>query len=120
RRIPFRVRSVPGPAQPVEILRCQVRMHGSAHFASDRMTKELSTAKFIALLSLRVDLGKPRQIPDPLPKAKDIVIAPPPRKAAFKVVVKVAAERRLLAVSGLFVHIDHPLSGDCEERRDLE
>jgi len=35
------------------------------------MTQELSTAKFIALLSLRVDLGKPRRIPDPLPKAKE-------------------------------------------------
>jgi hypothetical protein len=35
------------------------------------MTKELSAAKFIALLSLRVDLGKPRRIPDPLPKAKE-------------------------------------------------
>jgi hypothetical protein len=46
------------------------------------MTKELSTAKFIALLSLRVDLGKPRQIPDPLPKAKDIVISDWPQKNA--------------------------------------
>jgi hypothetical protein len=46
------------------------------------MTKELSTAKFIALLSLRVDLGKPSRIPDPLPKAKEIVISDWPRKNA--------------------------------------
>jgi hypothetical protein len=46
------------------------------------MTKELSTAKFIALLSLRVDLGKPTRIPDPLPKAKAIVISDWPRKNA--------------------------------------
>lgn len=46
------------------------------------MTKELSTAKFIALLSLRVDLGKPRRVPDPLPKAKEIVISDWPRKNA--------------------------------------
>lgn len=46
------------------------------------MTQELSTAKFIALLSLRVDLGKPRRIPDPLPKAKEIVISDWPRKNA--------------------------------------
>ena len=39
------------------------------------MTQALSTAKFIALLSLRVDLGKPRRVPDPLPKAKEIVIS---------------------------------------------
>ena len=32
----------------------------------------LSATKFIALLSLRVDLGRPRRIPDPLPKAKAI------------------------------------------------
>jgi hypothetical protein len=44
------------------------------------MTKELSTAKFVALLSLRVDLGKPRRIPDPLPKAKEIVISDWPQK----------------------------------------
>jgi hypothetical protein len=46
------------------------------------MTKELSTAKFVALLSLRVDLGKPRRIPDPLPKAKEIVISDWPQKNA--------------------------------------
>jgi hypothetical protein len=46
------------------------------------MPKELSTAKFIALLSLRTDLGKPRRIPDPLPKAKEIVISDWPRKNA--------------------------------------
>lgn len=46
------------------------------------MTKELSTAKFIALLSLRVDLGKPRRIPNPLPKAKEIVISDWPQKNA--------------------------------------
>lgn len=46
------------------------------------MAKELSTAKFIALLSLRVDLGTPRRIPDPLPKAKEIVICDWPRKNA--------------------------------------
>src|SRR5688500_20385867 len=46
------------------------------------MSKELSTAKFVALLSLRVDLGKPTRIPDPLPKAKAIVISDWPRKNA--------------------------------------
>lgn len=42
----------------------------------------LSTAKFVALLSLRADLGKPRRIPDPLPKARQIVISDWPRKNA--------------------------------------
>jgi hypothetical protein len=42
----------------------------------------LSATKFIALLSLRVDLGRPRRIPDPLPKAKAIVISDWPRKNA--------------------------------------
>jgi hypothetical protein len=46
------------------------------------MPGQLSTAKFIALLSLRVDLGKPRRIPDPLPKARQIVISDWPRKNA--------------------------------------
>lgn len=46
------------------------------------MSKELSIAKFVALLSLRVDLGKPRRIPDPLPKAREIVISDWPRKNA--------------------------------------
>ena len=42
----------------------------------------LSATKFIALLSLRVDLGRPRRIPDPLPKAKAIVISDWPRRNA--------------------------------------
>ena len=46
------------------------------------MPGPLSTARFIALLSLRVDLGKPRRIPDPLPKAREIVISDWPRKNA--------------------------------------
>lgn len=46
------------------------------------MPRELSTAKFLALLSLRVDLGAPRRIPDPLPKARDIVISDWPRRNA--------------------------------------
>jgi hypothetical protein len=46
------------------------------------MSKPLSTAKFLALLSLRVDLGTPRRIPDPLPKARQIVISDWPRKNA--------------------------------------
>ena len=46
------------------------------------VSKPLSTAKFLALLSLRVDLGKPRRIPDPLPKARQIVISDWPRKNA--------------------------------------
>lgn len=46
------------------------------------MTRPLSTAKFVALLSLRIDLGKPRRIPDPLPKAREIVISDWPRKNA--------------------------------------
>jgi hypothetical protein len=46
------------------------------------MPGQLSTAKFVALLSLRIDLGKPRRIPDPLPKARDIVISDWPRKNA--------------------------------------
>lgn len=46
------------------------------------MLKELSTAKFIALLSLRADLGKPRRILDPLPKAREIIISDWPRKNA--------------------------------------
>lgn len=46
------------------------------------MPGPLSTAKFVALLSLRADLGKPRRIPDPLPKARQIVISDWPRKNA--------------------------------------
>ena len=46
------------------------------------MPKVISTAKFVALLSLRVDLGRPRRIPDPLPKAKEIVISDWPRENA--------------------------------------
>lgn len=46
------------------------------------MARPLSTAKFLALLSLRLDLGKPRRIPDPLPKARQIVISDWPRKNA--------------------------------------
>lgn len=46
------------------------------------MPGPLSTAKFVALLSLRIDLGKPRRIPDPLPKAREIVISDWPRKNA--------------------------------------
>jgi hypothetical protein len=46
------------------------------------MPGPLSTARFIALLSLRADLGKPRRIPDPLPKARQIVISDWPRKNA--------------------------------------
>ena len=46
------------------------------------MPKVISTAKFVALLSLRVDLGRPRRIPDPLPKAKEIVISDWPGKNA--------------------------------------
>jgi hypothetical protein len=42
----------------------------------------LSATRFIALLSLRVDLGRPRRIPDPLPKAKAIVISDWPRRNA--------------------------------------
>lgn len=44
------------------------------------MSRQLSTARFVALLSLRVDLGKPRRIPDPLPKAREIIISDWPRK----------------------------------------
>src|SRR2546421_11537922 len=36
RWIPFRIRSGPDLAQPVEILRRQLRMHGSAHFPPGR------------------------------------------------------------------------------------
>ena len=43
---------------------------------------ELSTARFVALLSLRVDLGKPRRIRDHLPAARDVVISDWPRKNA--------------------------------------
>lgn len=46
------------------------------------MASHLSTAKFVALLSLRVDLGKPTRIRDPLPKARQIIISDWPRKNA--------------------------------------
>lgn len=46
------------------------------------MPQELSTAKFVALLALRVDLGKPEKVPDPLPKAKQIVITDWPARNA--------------------------------------
>jgi hypothetical protein len=46
------------------------------------MPKEMSTAKFIALLSLRVDLGQPTKIPDPLPKVRQVVISDWPAKNA--------------------------------------
>lgn len=46
------------------------------------MPKQLSTPKFIALLSLRADLGKPRRIPNPLAAAKEIVISDWPGKNA--------------------------------------
>jgi hypothetical protein len=36
RRIPFRIRSGPGLAQPVEILRSQVWMRGCPHFPTGR------------------------------------------------------------------------------------
>lgn len=44
------------------------------------MARTLSTARFVALLSLRADLGRPRRIPDPLPKAAQIVISDWPRR----------------------------------------
>jgi len=37
RRIPFRIRSGPNPAQPVEIPRRQIRMRGPPHFRTGRM-----------------------------------------------------------------------------------
>jgi hypothetical protein len=46
------------------------------------MPRQLSTAKFIALLALRADLGRPRRVRDPLPKVKDVVISDWPRKNA--------------------------------------
>lgn len=42
----------------------------------------LSTARFVALLSLRADLGKPRRIRDPLATAAQVVISDWPRKNA--------------------------------------
>lgn len=42
----------------------------------------LSTARFVALLSLRADLGKPRRIRDPLATATQVVISDWPRKNA--------------------------------------
>ena len=46
------------------------------------MVARLSTAKFIALLSLRADLGRPQRVRDPLPKAVQIVISDWPRRNA--------------------------------------
>lgn len=46
------------------------------------MAQELSTAKFVALLALRVDLGRPRKVPDPLPTTREIVISDWPSKNA--------------------------------------
>lgn len=46
------------------------------------MTRRLSTAKFLALLSLRADLGKPRRIRDPLGTATQVVISDWPQRNA--------------------------------------
>ncbi|HVL36478.1 MAG TPA: hypothetical protein VM489_12480 [Burkholderiales bacterium] len=46
------------------------------------MPRQLSTARFVALLALRADLGRPRRIRDPLPKVKDVIISDWPRKNA--------------------------------------
>lgn len=46
------------------------------------MARELSTARFVALLSLRADLGRPRRVRDPLPAAREVVISDWPRKNA--------------------------------------
>lgn len=46
------------------------------------MASRISTGKFIALLSLRADLGRPRRLRDPLPKAVQIVISDWPRRNA--------------------------------------
>lgn len=44
--------------------------------------RTLSTAKFVALLALRADLGTPRRVPDPLVKARAIVISDWPARNA--------------------------------------
>jgi hypothetical protein len=46
------------------------------------VTKQLSTARFLALLSLRADLGKPIRVPDPLPTVAQIVLADWPARNA--------------------------------------
>jgi hypothetical protein len=46
------------------------------------MPPELSTARFVALLALRGDLGKPEKVPDPLPKTTQIVISDWPARNA--------------------------------------
>jgi hypothetical protein len=46
------------------------------------MTQALSKEKFVALLALRADLGKPRKVPDPLAKARAIVITDWPARNA--------------------------------------
>src|SRR5690606_17832550 len=46
------------------------------------MARTLSTARFVALLALRADLGKPRRVRDPLGAASEVVISDWPRKNA--------------------------------------
>jgi hypothetical protein len=46
------------------------------------MAAPLSKAKFVALLALRADLGKPQKVPDPLAKARAIVISDWPARNA--------------------------------------
>jgi hypothetical protein len=46
------------------------------------VAKQLSTARFVALLSLRADLGKPRRVRDPLATAAQVVISDWPQKNA--------------------------------------
>lgn len=46
------------------------------------MARTLSTARFVALLALRADLGKPRRVRDPLGTASEVVISDWPRKNA--------------------------------------
>ena len=46
------------------------------------MPRPLSPARFVALLSLRADLGKPRRVRDPLASAIQVVISDWPRRNA--------------------------------------
>jgi len=46
------------------------------------MPRQLSPARFVALLSLRADLGKPRRIRDPLATVAQVVISDWPRRNA--------------------------------------
>jgi hypothetical protein len=46
------------------------------------MPRQLSPARFVALLALRADLGKPRRIGDPLATASQVVISDWPRRNA--------------------------------------